>query len=85
VASQGLSVRQTEVLVKKLCEEAAGGGAPAARRAAADYSDLVDELYGVLEAPVRITSGARGGNIQIAFKSKAELERIVDLLRSLGA
>jgi hypothetical protein len=44
----------------------------------------VDELYGVLEAPVRITSGARGGSIQIAFKSKAELERIVALLRSLG-
>jgi len=85
VASQGLSVRQTEVLVKKLGEEATGGGAPAARRPAADYSDLVDELYGVLEAPVRITSGARGGSIQIAFKSKAELERIVDLLRSLGA
>jgi ParB family chromosome partitioning protein len=85
VTAQGLSVRQTEALVKKLNDEAAGGDAPAARRPAADYSDLIDELYGVLEAPVRITSGARGGSIQIAFKSRAELERIVDLLRSLGA
>ncbi len=85
VASQGLSVRQTEALVKKLNDEAAGGDAPPARRAAADYSDVVDELYGVLEAPVRITSGARGGSIQIAFKSRAELERLVELLRSLGA
>jgi ParB family chromosome partitioning protein len=84
VASKGLSVRQTEALVKQLNEEAAGGDAPAARRPAADYSDLVDELYGVLEAPVRITSGVRGGSIQIAFKSRAELERIVGLLRSLG-
>lgn len=85
VTSQGLSVRQTEALVKKLNDEAAGGGAPPARHAAADYADLVDELYGVLEAPVRITSGARGGSIQIAFKSRAELERLVELLRSLGA
>ena len=84
VASQGLSVRQTEALVKKLNEEAAGGEAPAARRATADFSDLVDELYGVLEAPVRISSGARGGSIQIAFKSRAELDRIVTLLRSLA-
>jgi ParB family chromosome partitioning protein len=85
VTSQGLSVRQTEAHVKQLNDEAAGGGAPPARHAAADYADLVDELYGVLEAPVRITSGARGGSIQIAFKSRAELERLVELLRSLGA
>ena len=84
VASQGLSVRHTEALVKKLNEEAAGGEAPAARRPTADFSDLVDELYGVLEAPVRISSGARGGSIQIAFKSRAELDRIVTLLRSLA-
>lgn len=84
VASQGLSVRQTEALVRKLSEEAAGR-APRELRPAVDYSGLVDELYGVLEAPVRITGGARGGSIQIGFKSRAELERIVELLRSLGA
>jgi ParB family transcriptional regulator, chromosome partitioning protein len=85
VASQGLSVRQTEALVKKLNEEAPGGAAPAARPPAGpDFSDLVDELYGLLETPVRIRSGKRGGTIQIAFKSRGELERLVGLLRSLG-
>ncbi len=85
VASQGLSVRQTEALVKKLNEEAPGGAVPAARPpAGADFSDLVDELYGLLETPVRIRSGKRGGTIQIAFRSRDELERLVDLLRSLG-
>jgi ParB family transcriptional regulator, chromosome partitioning protein len=83
VVSQGLSVRQVETLVRKLNEERADR--PPVGAAAPDYSDLIDELYGVLEAPVRITGGARGGSIQIAFKSKAELERIVELLRSLGA
>jgi len=85
LASQGLSVRQTEALVKKLNEEAPGEAAPAARPpAGADFSDLVDELYGLLETPVRIRSGKRGGTIQIAFRSRGELERLVDLLRSLG-
>jgi ParB family chromosome partitioning protein len=85
VASQGLSVRQTEALVKKLNEEAPEGGGPAARPSAgADFTDLVDELYGLLETPVRIRSGKRGGTIQIAFKSRGELERLVGLLRSLG-
>jgi hypothetical protein len=34
---------------------------------------------------VRIRSGKRGGTIQIAFKSKDELERLIGLLRTLGA
>ena len=86
VASQGLSVRQTEALVKKLNEEAPGRAAPAARASAeAEYAGVVDELYGLLESPVRIRSGKRGGTIQIAFKSKDELERLIGLLRTLGA
>ncbi len=85
VAAEGLTVRQTEALAKKLNDEAPGRAAPEARQAAgADFSDLVDELYGLLEAPVRIRSGRRGGTIQIAFKSRSELERLVALLRSLG-
>lgn len=85
VVTQGLTVRQVEALVRKLAAEGPGGAAPAARPAAGhDYSGLVDELYGVLEAPVRIRSGKRGGAIQIAFKDRAELERLVALLRSLG-
>ncbi|HZL65209.1 MAG TPA: hypothetical protein VFD50_09770, partial [Thermoleophilia bacterium] len=75
----------TEALVRRLGEAAPEEAAPEARpAAAADFTDVVDELYGVLEAPVRIRSGKRGGTIQIAFKSKAELDRLVALLRSLG-
>lgn len=85
VASEGLTVRQTEALTKKLNEAELEGAVPAGRPAAgADFADLVDELYGLLEAPVRIRSGKRGGSIQISFKSRAELERLVGLLRSLG-
>ena len=85
IAAQGLSVRQTEALVRKLNEEAPEGPGPTVRTSAgADYADLVDELYGLLESPVRIRSGKRGGTIQIAFKSKDELERLIGLLRTIG-
>ena len=84
VVSEGLTVRQVEALVRKL-QEAPEGAAPAARPAAGpDYTDLVDELYGVFELPVKIRSGKRGGSIQIAFKDDAELRRLLELLRSLG-
>jgi ParB family chromosome partitioning protein len=85
VVSEGLTVRQTEALARKLNSEAPEEAAPAVRSSAgADYADLVDELYGLLEAPVRIRSGKRGGAIQIGFRNRAELERLVGLLRSLG-
>jgi len=83
VVSEGLTVRQTEAMARKLNEAAPERAVPAARPGA-DFADLVDELYGLLEAPVRIRSGKRGGAIQISFGSRAELERLVGLLRSLG-
>lgn len=82
--TEGLTVRQVEALVRKLQEspeEAASAARPAA---AADYTDVADELYGLLEAPVKIRGGKRGGSIQIAFKDQAELRRLLELLRSLG-
>jgi len=82
VTDRGLSVRETEALVRKLL--AAPEGAPPASPPAADLAQLVDELYGVLEAPVSIRSGKRGGKIQISFRDQAEFERLVALLRSLG-
>lgn len=85
VVAQGLNVRQTEELVKGMAEEAQSA-APAVRPAIApDLSALIDELYSVLETPVRIRSGGRGGTIQIVFKDKPELERLMGLLRSLRA
>jgi ParB family chromosome partitioning protein len=86
VVAQGLTVRQVEALVKKRAEGVGPDTSPVLRSApAAEFSELVDELYGVLEAPVRIRAGKRGGSIQIGFRSRAELGRLVELLRSLGA
>ncbi len=83
INAQGLNVRQTEELVKKISSrerpEPVEGQPPDP-----DLGALIDELYGVLEAPVRIRSGRRGGTIQIAFRNKVEMDRIIGMLRSLA-
>ncbi len=81
VRARGLSVRETEALVRKL--SAAPKQAPS-RSPGAEVGELADELYGLLEAPVTIRSGRRGGRIEIRFRDQAELERLLALLRSLA-
>ena len=85
VVSQGLTVRQTEALVRKLAGAASAEGRQAAAPAAPDeeLEGFGEELYGMLEAPVRIRPGTRGGRIEIRFKDRAELERLMALLRTL--
>ena len=83
VVARGLSVRQTEELVRGM-----NGAEPASQTVARPGVDpalgaLIDELYGVFEAPVRIRGGRRGGTIQIVFKDKSEMERLIELLRSI--
>jgi len=83
VSERGLSVRETEALVRKLSapEKPAAVPPPAV---GADVAGLIDELYGVFEVPVAIRGGKRGGKIQISFRDQAELERLVALLRTLA-
>lgn len=85
VLAQGLSVRQTEDLVKRMTERS--GSKPSSRETAVDpcLGALVDELYGLFGTPVRIRTGRRGGTIEIAFRDGAEMERLVSLLRTLRA
>ena len=84
VVTEGLTVRQVEALVRKLAEGPDEAAPPARSSSGPDFTELADELYGVFEAPVRIRSGKRGGSIQIGFKNAAELQRLIELLRSLG-
>ena len=85
VVSQGLTVRQTEMLVRKLAEAVPREGRHVTAPAAPDeeLDDFGEELYGVLAAPVRIRAGTRGGKIEIRFKDRSELERLMALLRGL--
>lgn len=58
-----------------------GGSAPASRRVTAPgLVDLQDDLSDALAARVKISMGARKGNIRIEFGSVDDLERIVGVI-----
>jgi len=75
--SGGLSVRQTENLVKKLRKR----NPSIPRKSNPEWSLLVEELQRVLGTKVKITGKRKRGKIEIEFYSPDELDRIVDLLR----
>ena len=83
VISRGLSVRETEALVKRLA-------APAAARAAkpAAVNDVhtraaEDRLRFALGTTVRIVRRGHGGTIEISFTSEAELNRLYEQITSI--
>ena len=82
VARSGLSVRETEALVRSLGDS--GAERRATRPARVELDDVADELFGLLEAPVRVQAGRRGGRIQITFRTQDELDRLLERLRRLG-
>jgi ParB family chromosome partitioning protein len=81
VAKKGLSVRDTEALVKRL-----SGPAPAkAARAQAPGNDVhtraaEDRMRFALGAKVKIVRRGSGGAIEIAFESETELNRLYEHL-----
>ena len=82
VVNRGLSVRETEALVKKTL-----AAPPGAKKAASpvdpDVRRLENELSEKLGAAVRIKPGKKGsGQLVIHFHSSAELEGILDHLAS---
>ncbi len=78
VVRKGLSVRQTEALVRALT-----GAKKAARRRVAGDPDVLaleERLRAALSTKVSLVKGRRGGHITIHFYSDEELEGIVDRL-----
>jgi ParB family chromosome partitioning protein len=75
--SGGLSVRQTESLVKRLRTRSS----PTPRRSNPEWSALVEELQRALGTKVRIVGKRKRGKIEIDFFSPDELDRIIELLR----
>jgi len=73
----GLSVRQTESLVKRLRTRSS----PTPRRSNPEWSALVEELQRALGTKVRIVGKRKRGKIEIDFFSPDELDRIIELLR----
>jgi ParB family chromosome partitioning protein len=81
VISRGLSVRDTELLIKKLGEPAPDQGATTAEPKADVHTRAAeDRMRFALGARVRIIRRKSGGVIQIDFGSENELNRIYQLL-----
>ncbi|NQZ06432.1 MAG: ParB/RepB/Spo0J family partition protein [Algicola sp.] len=78
VAEKGLTVRETEALVKRAFE-------PAKERVIAqktpDIELLEQQLTQNLQAPIAIKHNAKGkGKLTISYKNLAELDKIIDLI-----
>lgn len=80
VISRGLSVRETESLVKRALEPKAAAPAAAPKVKDADTRAAEDQLYRAVGSKVEIVRRGKGGQVVIAFASEDELQRIFDRL-----
>ncbi|SEG84599.1 ParB/RepB/Spo0J family partition protein [Marinobacterium lutimaris] len=80
VVGKGLSVRQTEALVRKISE---GRNQPKPKPEPSERcKSLSSELSRRFSVPVQVKANDKGkGSISLNFKSEEELEAILDLLR----
>ncbi len=86
VVDRGLSVRETEALVRARRDSNSQGGAPdterpkEARRQDPDTAALAERLQSALGTAVRIDHGRRGGRLVINFYSDEELDGLTQRL-----
>jgi ParB family transcriptional regulator, chromosome partitioning protein len=83
VVGRGLSVRQTEELVRRLREDPGEGARPPAedrQPQSAELERLEAGLRSALGTKVSVTSGRRGGRITIEYYDDDDLNRIYDRL-----
>lgn len=84
VKKHGLSVRQTEVLVRRL-QEAAQPAPARKKRLAPEWIDVQESLQRHLSAQVKIRPRTRAaGKIEIHYTSPDELDRLLQSLMSRG-
>lgn len=84
IFDEKLSVRETEKLVKKILHPKTVVETPVEEENEAIYRDLEENLKTIIGSKVKITRKPGGkGNIEIEYYSTDELDRIIDLLRSV--
>jgi ParB family chromosome partitioning protein len=81
VVARGLSVRETEALVKKeLAAKPGAAAAPAPPKKDVHTRAAEEQLRITLGTPVEIKRQGKGGTIAIAFTNETELQRIYEYL-----
>ena len=83
IIKEGLSVRETEKLIKELD---APEKRPAKRKPEknADVKRVEEDLKAVLGTRVNLAQSGKKGKIEIEYYSREELERLIELLKTLG-
>ena len=84
VIARGLSVRETESLVKRALEPKSAPPATAPKGKDADTRAAEDQLYRAVGSKVDIVRRGKGGQVVIAFGSEEELQRIFERLVQAG-
>lgn len=77
---EGLSVREVERLAG---EDAPSKKIPKAKKVNPDVTRIENELKEMLGTRVRIKEKGKKGTLEIEYYSKEELERLIDLIKSL--
>ncbi len=78
----GLSVRQTEKMARE--KKAAPGSKAKPRQKNADVRRVEEDLKDVLGTKVTLSQKGKKGKIEIEFYSREDLERLIELLKTLG-
>lgn len=82
IVEEGLSVRETEKLVSS--ESKTKKKKPLKKRKNPDVLLVEEELKNIMGTKITINGNSHKGKIEIDFYSGEELERIIDMLKTLG-
>ena len=82
IINEGLSVREAEKLAAQ--EDKPKKRKPATKRKDPNVTRVEEELKAFLETKVTINNTGNKGKIEIEYYSKDELERLIELLKSLA-
>jgi len=80
IVAGGLSVRETESLVKKSKETVSGKSRSGAKTVDPEISHLAAEMQRVLGTQVKITPKGKGGRVEITYFAPADLDRLLEKL-----
>ena len=78
----GLSVRQIEKMAQE--KKSSAGSKAKPRQKNADVKRVEDDLKDVLGTKVTLNQKGKKGKIEIEFYSREDLERLIELLKTLG-
>jgi len=86
IIRNGLSVRMTEALVKKMTDRNADPKRKSIdRRLSPQVRVIENELISILGTKVKLKTGKKGGSLTISYYSDEDLDRLLELMRSIEA